>query len=48
MLYEKNHLITKTFISKRAQYFFNQLTGHSLYIGLLFIWSIWISGMNIA
>ena len=34
-------------LPKELSIFFNQLTGHSLYISLLFIWGIWNSGMNI-
>ena len=44
---KRNHFITNKFTSKGAQYFFNKLTGHWPYIGLLFIWGIWNSGMNI-
>ena len=33
---KKIYLITNNFTSKRAQYFFNQMIGHSPYIAFLF------------
>ena len=34
-------------LPKELNIFFNQLTGHSPYIGLLFIWGKWNSEMTI-